>query len=319
MAGDGSPTMVAIMMATYNGEEYLEEQVQSILRQTYKDWTLFIRDDGSSDSTRDIIARAAREHAHRIIVIDDPELHGGGSKQNFAVILDWVKSHYDFPYYMFCDQDDVWMPDKVQVTLDYCRLSEDDGTIPTLVHTDLEVVDKDLVTLGSSFIRYRALDPSKTDLRHLLIQNNATGCTMMFNRALASLVDLSSPAVAMHDWWMVLVASAFGKIAFVNRSLVKYRQHGTNVVGATNVNTLSFVLKRLAGSNHVRDTLRASFDQAEAFRAHYSPLLTQEQRETIDSFIDIRRHRKIQRDILAVKGGFLKQGPVQIIGELLYL
>lgn len=310
---------VAIMMATYNGEEYVAEQIGSILDQSHTEWALFVRDDGSTDSTSQIIERYAEKSEGRIFVVDDPALHGGGSKENFAAILAWVKRNRNFDYFMFCDQDDIWVSNKVETSLRACQIAEGDGSIPTLVHTDLEAVDKGLGTLGASFIRFRALDPSKTDLQHLLVQNNVTGCTMLWNKALCDLVDLTSPAVAMHDWWMSLIASAFGKIIFLDRSTIKYRQHGSNVVGATNVNSISFVLKRLMGSNHVRQTLNSSFEQAHAFLTTYEDLLTLDQREVISAYADIPNHGKVDRVLRIVRGGYLKQGIIQIIGELMFI
>lgn len=319
MGGVKPRASVAIMMATYNGEEYVAEQIESIFGQSYTEWVLFVRDDGSTDTTSQIVGRYAEKSKDRIIVINDPALHGGSPKENFAAILAWIKRNRDFNYFMFCDQDDVWMSDKVEISLQTCQAAEDDGSIPTLIHTDLEAVDRNLSTLGASFVRYRALDPSKTDLQHLLVQNNATGCTMLWNRALCDLVDLDNPAVAMHDWWMSLVASAFGKIVFLGTPTIKYRQHGSNVVGATNVNSISFVLKRLMGSNHVRQTLDSSFEQAHAFLMTYADLLTPDQRETIDTYADIPNHGKADRVLRTVWGGYLKQGIVQVIGELMFV
>lgn len=318
MSNSQSPT-VAIMMATYNGAEYLAEQIESILAQTYTNWTLFIRDDGSSDGTQDIISRYAMQSGGRIVLIDDPTLKGGGSEQNFAAILGWVKFHYDFELFMFSDQDDIWLPTKVELSVRRCLENDSWGSIPTLVHTDLEVVNKDLETLSPSFIKYRALNPHATDLAHLLIQNNVTGCTMLWNKSLCNIINFECSDIAMHDWWVALTAAAFGKIIYLDQSTIKYRQHGNNVVGATNVNTLSFIISRALGFNYVMDTLRQSFVQAKMFEATYRDLLSLEQRRIIDRFIDIPHKEALVRVCDAVNYGYLKQGPVQVAGELLYL
>lgn len=319
MTDNSSNPMVAIMMATYNGEPYISEQIDSIFEQSYQNWVLFVRDDGSSDRTLHILSGYAERYPERVVIIDDPELKGGGSKENFAAVFSWVKKNRNFDYFMFCDQDDVWMPFKVEVELVACRNAEGDGKSPVLVHTDLEVVDENLNTLGESFVKYRVLDCSKTDLSHLLVQNNMTGCTMLWNSALNDLLELSNPAVAMHDWWMALTASCFGRIVFISKASVKYRQHGGNVVGATNVNSLGFVLKRLAGADHVRKTLCMSFEQANAFYEFYLDRLSIGQRKTLEKFCSIPGCKKPARLLRAVRGGFLKQGLVQVVGELMFL
>lgn len=324
MARELINSTVAIMMATYNGSKYISDQIESILNQTYLNWILFVHDDGSTDQTSEIVAEYAKNHPGRIVFIDDPRLRGGGSKENFSAIFEWVKKRYDFDYFMFCDQDDVWLSDKVEVELAACKTAEieragNDEIVPVLVHTDLEVVDSQLNTLGESFIEYRAIDPGKTDLRHLLVQNNITGCTMLWNKAFSNILDLSNSSIAMHDWWMALVASCFGKIVYIDRATIKYRQHEGNVVGATNVNSIGFILNRLLGANHVRRTLQMSFEQAAAFKNVYSTDLSSEQDEVLTTFCELPSYTKISRLLRAIKGGFLKQGPVQIIGELMFI
>ena len=310
---------VAICMATYNGEQYLPEQIESILRQTYKDWILFIRDDGSCDGTDEIIRRYESEYGEKIVCITDAALEGGGAKKNFASILSWVKQHHSFGYFMFADQDDVWLDTKIEKSMQMMLQHEASPDIPLLVHTDLKVVGQDLSVLGGSFFEYRALDPGVKDLRHLLVQNNVTGCTMLWNKALNDLLDIEDDAVAMHDWWIALTACCFGRILCLEEPTILYRQHGTNVVGATRVNTLGFVLKRLCGSNYVRKTLRMSVEQAGAFLSRYSDQLCEEHRNILCRFSQLYSHNKLMRIFIVCCGSFLKQGWVQIIGELLFI
>lgn len=312
-------TTVAICMATYNGERYLSQQIDSILRQSYENWVLFIRDDGSKDRTTEIIDRYASEHPDRIVAVTDPSLSGGGSKQNFAAVLSWVSRYQDFCYFMFADQDDVWLETKIEKSLQLLMLNESAMEIPLLVHTDLKVVDQNLCVLGDSFFDYRALNPDVTDLRHLLIQNNVTGCTMLWNKELNDRIDITDEAVAMHDWWIALTACCFGKILCVKEPTILYRQHGGNVVGATRVNTLGFILKRLSGSNHVRKTLQMAVDQASAFLHRYSKYISDEDCKVLRIFSDLYSHNKFVRVFTVCRESFLKQGVVQIIGELLFI
>ena len=312
-------TTVAICMATYNGDRYIAQQIDSILKQSYKNWVLFIRDDGSSDDTQNIIRQYACKYGDRIIHITDPCLSGGSAKKNFAAILSWVTQHFDFPYFMFADQDDVWQEFKVEKSMQLLMQNETSSKIPLLVHTDLKVVDQDLRVLGESFFEYRALNPEVADLRHLLIQNNITGCTMLWNKALNDLVDIEDDDVVMHDWWIALAACCFGKILCVKEPTILYRQHDCNVVGATKVNTLGFILKRLSGSNHVRKTLQMAVEQAAAFLQHYSECISTEDCKVLHIFSDLYSHNKIVRVFTVCRESFLKQGLVQIIGELLFI
>lgn len=309
---------VAVMMAVYNGENFLKDQLESIVNQTYKDWVLYVRDDGSSDGSVGILTSYANRFPGSIVLIDCPSYGKRGSKSNFAAIHNWVKTNTHHQYFMFADQDDIWLPNKIEVTVNKVKEVERISGGPVLVHSDLEVVDKDLNSLGDSFFAYRALNPEIKDIRHLLVQNNITGCTMAWNQQLNELVDLTYDNIVMHDWWMALVASSFGTIDYIATPTIKYRQHGNNVVGATKVNTISFVLKRLMGSSHVRKTLEESYAQASAFITVFNDSLNPSVMSEIEEFISIPLHSKTNRILRLIKGGYLKQGPVQVIGQLIF-
>lgn len=310
---------VAICMATYNGEAFLAEQIDSILKQTYRNWILFIRDDNSCDRTSEIIAEYARVHPGRIFPVQESSLSGGGAMQNFSSVLSWVSCHYNFSYFMFSDQDDVWLDTKIEKSMAAMQMHENGRALPLLVHTDLAVTDRELKVLSKSFFSYRALDPDVTDLPHLLIQNNVTGCTMLWNKALNDLLRIDCETAVMHDWWVALAACAFGEIVCLKESTILYRQHGNNTVGASRVNTLGFIFKRLLGHSHVRKTLKQSTQQAAGFLSQYEPVLSQEQVNILRTFSQLYFHSKLTRMITVIRHSFLKQGWVQIIGELMYI
>ncbi len=314
---------VAICMATYNGEKFIDEQIASIVSQTYQDWVLFVRDDNSVDRTLWHLEKWVQQYPEKIVIVGSEEqkiaLSGGGAKKNFARILNYISRNYDFEYFMFADQDDVWMDTKIEKTMKVMQEAEAKAAGPVLVHTDLQVVDESLNCIGESFFAYRALNPEVKDLNHLLVQNNITGCTMLWNKALNECVDLSSDAVAMHDWWMALVACTMGRIECLHEATICYRQHGGNVVGATKVNSLGFILKRLTGSAHVREVMKKSVDQAAAFLSVNRSRLSEEQIKEIDALATLYRHNKVARIHIALKHNFLKQGIVQKIGELMFI
>ncbi len=219
---------VDILMATYNNVPFLEPQIESILRQDHTSWRLLIRDDGSKDGTREVGERYAKRFPRKIRVVHD-ECGRLGPCGNFARLVEYS----DAPYIMFADADDVWLPDKIRISLARCREIEGPSReTPALVFTDLEVVDENLDTIAESFWRYQRLDPTKTRLNRLLTHNVVTGCTVLFNRALRSVAVPIPGDAKMHDAWMALTASAFGRIDFIPKATVLYRQHGANRVGA---------------------------------------------------------------------------------------
>jgi len=310
---------VAICMATYNGEKFLSGQINSILKQTYQNWTLFVRDDNSTDNTMSILRKFHEKYPEKIILVENDGLVCKSAKKNFAAALKWVTGHYDFQYFMFSDQDDVWLEKKVEKSLALLKKYEERDMKPYLFHTDLCVVDQDLNVMGESFFSYRALNCDVKDVRHLLVQNNITGCTMLWNKAFNDIIDISDDQVAMHDWWMAIIASLKGEIICLKEATILYRQHGGNVVGATNVNSVSFIIKRLTGASHVKETFQLAFDQAEAIMRKYRDQLTKEQVEDIEEFIRIRQQNKFKRVAGVLKKGYKKQGIVQIIGEIIFI
>lgn len=309
---------IAIVLASYNGEKYILDQINSIINQSYHDWHLFIRDDGSSDNTLKLEKNIASKYPQKITVFSNQtKFHG--PKHNFFT-LSKIALNKKYKYVMFCDQDDVWKNNKVESTYLKMKNVEKASNVPTLIHSDLGVVDENLNVLGSSFMRYRALDPATKDLNHLLIQNNVTGCTMMVNRALLekALQFKDIDLVAMHDWWFALIACIYGNIGFLDNATICYRQHGGNVVGATKVNSPQFIIKRLTGSAHVRETLHLAVDQAKLLVDTYSDI-PQNEKTLLKDFSNIYKHNKFYRMNFIRKNNILKQGKVQIIGEFIFI
>lgn len=311
---------IAILLASYNGEKYIQEQIQSLLSQTYKDFKIYIRDDCSTDATY-VIEKEFENRYPEYFQVIKRENGKSGSKYNFWELCK-IGLESNAEYFMFCDQDDVWENNKVQITLDrMISVEKQNRDKPILVHSDLRVVDQNLNVLGESFISYRALNPEKTTINRLLVQNNVTGCTMMVNRALLEkAIDVDDvEKIAMHDWWFSIIASLFGEISFIDKSTINYRQHGNNVVGATKVNTIGFIIKRLTGSAHVRQTLHLSVLQAKAILDCYKEQIDADSLNTIRALADIEEYRKLKRVFIILKHRLLKQGPVQCVGQLMFV
>ena len=224
--------MIAILMATYNGEDYIREQLNSILSQSYKDFVLYVHDDGSTDRTAEILNEYKDRYPNRINVLDGSST--GSAKDNFLYMMGMV----DSDYYMFSDQDDVWLPDKIKVSVE--RMTELENRFdykPLLVFSDLKVVNAKKKVLDNSFMHYSNLDPYDLQFNKLIVQNVAPGCSMLFNRYARDMAMRYSSLpttdnICMHDWWLMLVVSALGMVSFIDEPLVLYRQHGNNTEGA---------------------------------------------------------------------------------------
>lgn len=223
---------VNILMSTYNGQRFLAQQLDSVLNQTYKDWTLLIRDDGSSDRTPEIIADYASRDP-RIHFINPDKRENLGVVKNFYTLLKYQEADF----YFFCDQDDVWLPEKLEFQME--ELLSESPSIPKMVYMDLKVVDVNLNVINDSMIKSQS-HHANTKLIQELTENTVTGGVSGINHALAKLWR-TTDNVIMHDWYLAILATAFGKLVYIDKFGELYRQHDNNVLGAR---TLSKRLKK---------------------------------------------------------------------------
>jgi glycosyltransferase involved in cell wall biosynthesis len=232
--------LVDILMSVHNGEKFLVEQLESLVSQTHKNWRLVVRDDNSTDSSVRVLNEYLNCYPEKIVFVSDRRGQLGAC-QGFAQVV----QHSSADYMMFCDQDDVWLPTKVESSLaEILKLERLNPGMPIAVYTDLIVVDEELKVLAESFWRYQQIDPQNNSLGSLMLANVATGCTMILNRPLKELaVPVPSEAI-IHDWWFSLVCSVYGKLSFLSDRTVLYRQHGKNEVGAQDYR-LSIRVRRL--------------------------------------------------------------------------
>lgn len=218
---------LAILLATYNSSLYLREQLDSLLAQTCQDWMVFIRDDGSTDDTLDIL-RQYQNNDSRFVMIED-DMGNLGPQANFMRLLGEVESDY----YMFMDSDDYWLQAKIEKELLLMRQIEVDRTKPALVFCNMKLADSDLYIISDSFWREIRYTPAQfNDLRSHAYISYITGCTMLFNRPArdaALPVAVYSP---MHDWWVAhCVYRDHGIVSAVDEPLMLYRKHGGNATG----------------------------------------------------------------------------------------
>lgn len=243
---------ISILLSTYNSESYLKEQIESILWQTEKDWILYIRDDGSSDSTISII-EDYRNIYDNIIFIKD-ELHKLGAKNSFIKLLSEVNS----AYYMFCDHDDVWLPFKIEKTL--YKMKEVESKYPQkpiLIFTDLKVVDADLNIISNSIWKYQQTNPQHAkDIYSLSVSNPVTGCTIMINQKAKEVSLPMSQKSLMHDLWIALNVTHYGYTDFIDEPTVLYRQHNKNVIGAKKTSFRYYYSRLTHFSKVVKDNIK---------------------------------------------------------------
>lgn len=231
---------IAVLLATYNSENYLRVQINSLLCQTYPKFTLYIRDDGSSDSTLQIVKEYCTIHSNIILLEDSFK----GRKAMYSFI--WLLEHTKASYYMFCDHDDYWLPDKIEKTL--AKMKQNELLNPNkaiVVNTDLQVVDEELKVIEPSFWKYSKINPAiLSTFNYLSVCNSFTGCTMMINDYAKQLALPISNKAIMHDIWIALCVSAQnGVLVYLDEATILYRQHGNNVVGASEFGKKYLLLK----------------------------------------------------------------------------
>jgi hypothetical protein len=278
---------VDIISSVLDGARFLPEFLESLDKQSHADWRLWVRDDGSSDATVEILrAKAAADSRVELI-------HVGGPPMGVAGAYGWVLERVpaDATYIMCGDADDVWLPDKIERTLTAMRAAENTAppNTPVLVHTDLVVVDEELHVRHPSFWALSGFDPEPATLRRVIVRNVATAPSVMLNRALRELVGKTPPAAAFQDWWYVCVAAAFGKVVALREATVLYRQHGANAVGARDARvSLSdlprAVVWRLGKTAEFRRGLKQSAEQARAFLDRYGNRLPDDDRRFLAEY-----------------------------------
>lgn len=284
-----------------------------MIKQTYKDIKIVVRDDGSTDNSSAIIDDFCKEHPEKIFRVEG--LPTGSAKQNFACLLEQC----DSDYIMFCDQDDVWLPDKVEKTMLAMNAAEDGKDIPVLVHTDLKVADQNLNIISNSFFGFQKLIQNNITLPKLLVQNYVTGCTVMINRALKNVCGKLPDNCIMHDWWLALVAVLFGKLVLENSATIFYRQHSENQVGSKASYGVAYVKQKLSAFKQVRNTYNATYLQAQALLENYASRLSKEQKHILEEYCDIPNKNKFGRISIMRKYGFKKCTLMRVLGQYLLI
>ena len=218
-------------MPTFNGVLYLEDQLASIFGQRLCPDQVLIRDDGSSDGTQELIQKLSNRYGEWLKVLP------GGENLGCTANVNKLLESSTAQYIALADQDDVWLPSKLEVALKAIRSIENykEEIIPSLVHTDLHLTDAWLKPYGCTYIQQQLINPKANRPSDIALTNIATGCTILFNKKLLSIALPIPKEAPVHDWWLALVASAHGRIHFIPDSSILYRQHSQNTIGAKKI------------------------------------------------------------------------------------
>lgn len=290
---------VLIMMSTYNGERYINEQMDSLIAQVQVETQIYIRDDGSTDGTMEKLRPYVEAYPDRIHIRSEQNL---GVIHSFFELMQLSPSTFD--YYAFCDQDDVWEQDKLirAVTL----LQTMNSTIPLLYCSSTQMVDQHLTPIGV----WPKVPQKPLALHNALVENSCVGCTMVMNDITFNQIRGSLPSelneVIMHDWWIYLYVCTFGEVIFDEHATIMYRQHRGNVLGGSRDGLIQKWRKRLDrfmnGNNHY-----ILSRQARQFLTTYEAHLTRTQIEEIKGLLHILQKNAVRRTWYACKTPFHRQ------------
>lgn len=307
--------MITILLASYSGVCYIGEQINSLLNQTIPFDTLYIQDDRSIDGTWELLEEYKKQYPDRIMISRN-EKNSGNPKYNFYSMMSKVRDDY----IMLCDQDDVWFPNKIEISL--VKIQEMERkfgkSMPLLVHTDSRVVDEDLNLVHPS-LKDMIRTADIRNLDQILLQNHVTGGTAMYNNALAQLLIGRQPEyMVMHDWWLAITGICFGELGYLPEATVNYRQHGKNSVGARDVRGMSHKWYKITHMGEICFLMQSSYRQAQSFLATYSDLLTPEQKRLLQVFDLMMKSNKWKRLSLLRENHLFRKGFFRKISQIVF-
>ncbi|MCQ2496066.1 MAG: glycosyltransferase [Lachnospiraceae bacterium] len=243
-----------------------------------------------------------------------------------------------YEYYMFADQDDFWLMDKIALTTKKMRKTEHryGRHKPALVFTDAVLVDENLKFTDKSFFKTNHMKPKKKNLAHILMENKCIGCTTMVNQAAADLLRKTFPMdenpvtegeninpaaeydyVRYHDWWMAIICAAFGHIRYLDVPTIMYRQHQNNQVGQTSF--MEYVRRRVDEMQNISKRLESTRRQALAFYRCYGSEMRKGKRRVLKNFIRLGSYGPIRKRVCILRYGFFKSGFIRNAGLMLYI
>tara|TARA_B100000212_G_scaffold338952_1_gene316452 strand:+ start:1620 stop:2465 length:846 start_codon:yes stop_codon:yes gene_type:complete len=257
---------VQILLATYNGEKFLREQLDSIINQEYKLWELLIHDDGSFDSTTSILNEYQNKYPKKVRLLIDQKFFSSASKNFFHLIENRSR---EANLYCLCDQDDIWHRRKLELIIK--RYNSKETKEPLLIHSDLSLIDARGKLLEKSHDKLINHQKNTITKNKALYYNPVPGCAMTINSALANKLTYCKYMV-MHDWWILLTAlNVNANLLYIKFPLVKYRQHSENVLGYKKINIFVLVIRLLFKIPRYAKNVKKAYIQSRQF--FYQPAL----------------------------------------------
>lgn len=290
---------VDILLATYNGENFLRKQLDSILQQSFEDFQIIIRDDLSKDNSLKIIDEYKKKYVDKIKVLDSNE--NLGATQNFNALLEASTA----PFVFFSDQDDVWQKDKLEKSFKLLKTNEN---IPCMVFSDLGLIDENDQSISASLYKRENINPYRTKTNQLLMQNVPYGCTIGINSKLKEKITPIPKEALLHDHWIALSASLLGSIFFIEKPTIQHRIHSKNTSRAESIHrkeqdkSLSSKLQN-SNFNHY---LSKQCEQAEMLLTRFGDEITDTQRQLLLDFVQLKNTKGFERKYLILKNKFFK-------------
>ena len=266
--------MVDILMATYNGAKYVDEQIRSFCRQTYTDWRCIVHDDGSTDGTQDIL-RAWAKKEPRILFIEDG-VCGLHPAKHFLYMLRWS----DAPWVMWSDQDDVWFDTKIETMLQTAENARFQGA--GVVYSNAELWNE---AQGVIAPRNTLFYP-KTLREMLFLNSGIQGAASLFNGAMRTVLMQAPEPYAMHDHVLLLAALTMGRALYIDQALMYYRQHAENVTGHAPGSRCKKA-QLMWQNRHVPVISRLHYEGTKAFYHHFGAQMREEDRQVMELYLQL--------------------------------
>ncbi len=285
---------ISVAMTTYNGGQFLERQIESILSQSLSPAEILVCDDQSTDNTVEILNKYMRK-GKLLYTVNEERL---GLVENFKKVVSLTKGNN---YIALSDQDDIWLENKLE-TCAKELLKIESVNIPSMVYSDLLVVDEDDKVVVTSFWNETRRGNYTHCIETLIFGNFVNGCTTLFNPPMRSYFSTIPNNVPLnHDAWLALIAFTFGKVSTIKEPLVKYRQHRNNITFSTSyekLGKLSFLLQSIKNIiNNNWEFLRQELHLAEMFKNYFKGQLTLEQLQTFESFLKLKNVSYLKRRV----------------------
>lgn len=284
----------AILLSTYNGEKFIERQLESIFNQSFQDFCLYVRDDGSSDGTIEILKKYSHKHNNMFIFSDNPHTNRGASSSFM-----WLLNNVEADYYMFCDQDDLWLENKVELQIEAIQnYKMMDKNVPIVVFHDLILTNSQGSIINKSFWSVHNITIENITFESLFVKNVITGCTTLINQKMKTeILKCNQKNIIMYDHLIALIAYSFGKVITIKNGLILYRDHSNSVTPKLEIR-FSFRVKNFLQNINRKEYFLPNIIQLEEFLKKFQNNLTAKQIISLKQTISIKKFAPIMRFII---------------------